>query len=149
MQYVKCKICGATYPYIILYFRKKYVKKEHKGICKDCLDKINHKPVYDEAKNKKDEDNKTQEEPWVKKKSKSAKQVRKYAYEKEFKKVRPTVLTRDEYKCVLCGSADRVNVHHINERSKGGGNDLDNLITLCHNCHKDEHKNEPVYQIMI
>lgn len=51
------------------------------------------------------------------------------------------VKERDEYKCVICGSTDRIQAHHIKptflypEYKK----DLDNGATLCYECHKKTH----------
>jgi len=43
---------------------------------------------------------------------------------------------RDNFKCVRCGSTESVRVHH----KKGTkSHSLDNLETLCLNCHKTEH----------
>lgn len=52
------------------------------------------------------------------------------------------VLTRDGYKCKLCGKKNAIlDVHHIIWRSKGGGNKPSNLLTVCHdNCHLAIHK---------
>lgn len=46
-------------------------------------------------------------------------------------------LKRDKYTCVKCGFSDKriMQVDHIKERSRGGSDDLDNLQTLCPNCH--------------
>lgn len=38
-------------------------------------------------------------------------------------------------RCVLCGFSHAVDVHHILPRSKGGSNDLNNLVPLCPNHH--------------
>lgn len=50
---------------------------------------------------------------------------------------------RDNYKCVRCGSSDKLIVHHIDESRKNGNkkmnNNLSNLITLCKPCHAKEH----------
>jgi 5-methylcytosine-specific restriction endonuclease McrA len=53
------------------------------------------------------------------------------------------VKSRDRYKCTACSyPADfrrktrELHVHHIIPISEGGTNDLDNLITLCHICHR-------------
>ena len=57
-------------------------------------------------------------------------------------KTRMKVMKRDEYRCKLCGrrAADHVDVelhvHHIRPWSEGGITLEDNLITLCHTCHK-------------
>ena len=37
-------------------------------------------------------------------------------------------------------------VHHIIEKSKGGSNELDNLLLLCPNCHAREHLGYSKYQ---
>src|SRR5579872_895104 len=58
-----------------------------------------------------------------------------YQYEKR----RREVLKRDEYACVRCGSADRLQVHHIRKRSLGRDDRLSALETLCFSCHQREH----------
>lgn len=53
---------------------------------------------------------------------------------------RYTVLTRDEFRCVLCGASPRtskevqLHIDHIIPVSKGGSNSIDNLRTLCAEC---------------
>ncbi len=56
---------------------------------------------------------------------------------------RKKVLERDNYTCTECGwpkgfkrKSRELHIHHIISLSKGGDNSLDNLITLCHVCHK-------------
>lgn len=55
-------------------------------------------------------------------------------------KLRYRVLTRDSYKCVLCGRSPATHVgislhiDHINPFSQGGKTQLDNLRTLCDEC---------------
>ena len=52
-------------------------------------------------------------------------------------------LNRDNYKCRCCGlKKGTLEVHHIIYKSKGGSDDLDNLITLCRKCHKDLHSSK-------
>lgn len=57
-------------------------------------------------------------------------------------KLRVRVFKRDKYKCKMCGRSpqDRTDVeihaHHIIPWGEGGVTDVDNLITLCHTCHK-------------
>jgi 5-methylcytosine-specific restriction endonuclease McrA len=43
--------------------------------------------------------------------------------------------------CVICGFSHVVEVHHILPRSKGGPDDLDNLVPLCPNHHAMAHLN--------
>ena len=42
---------------------------------------------------------------------------------------------RDRFKCVECGRSKGIEAHHI----ISGLEELDNLVTLCHSCHKKEH----------
>ena len=61
-----------------------------------------------------------------------------YGYEN----TRAMVLDRDGYKCQHCKGRtkdSKLEVHHIIFRSQGGSDDADNLITLCHTCHKKLH----------
>lgn len=54
-------------------------------------------------------------------------------------------LERDGHQCRLCGSRERLHVHHVKPISFGGTHTLQNLITLCRRCHMRqryyEHKN--------
>ena len=51
---------------------------------------------------------------------------------------RKLVLTRDNYSCVLCGSKERLETHHIKSYTKFPAlrYNLENGQTLCHFCHK-------------
>jgi 5-methylcytosine-specific restriction endonuclease McrA len=54
-----------------------------------------------------------------------------------FKKVqlsRTNIYRRDDYRCVYCGSNDRLTLDHVIPKSKGGGNTWENLVTCCANC---------------
>lgn len=42
---------------------------------------------------------------------------------------------RDGGRCVVCGSRLGTEQHHINPRSKLGAGSVDNLVTLCKQCH--------------
>lgn len=49
-------------------------------------------------------------------------------------------LNRDSYTCQHCKTKKgALHAHHIVYRSQGGSDDLENLITLCEQCHKDLH----------
>jgi len=54
--------------------------------------------------------------------------------------VRWKVLKRDDYRCVICGASPavdhsvRLEVDHVLAVTKGGGNELGNLRTLCRSC---------------
>jgi hypothetical protein len=45
------------------------------------------------------------------------------------------VKERDGRACVWCGSTKALEVDHIVRYVDGGGNDMSNLRTLCHDCH--------------
>ena len=42
--------------------------------------------------------------------------------------------------CELCGKIAPCEVHHRKPLSLGGTNDIDNLIYVCFDCHKEAHK---------
>lgn len=48
---------------------------------------------------------------------------------------RDRILQRDKYRCLLCGSNERLDVHHAKPQNQGGTSDDSNLITLCEGCH--------------
>jgi hypothetical protein len=50
------------------------------------------------------------------------------------------ITNRDNNKCYLCGTDKNLEVHHITSRKDGGDDDFYNLITLCRNCHRKDHK---------
>lgn len=52
-----------------------------------------------------------------------------------WREIRSEVLQRDNRKCQVCGREYSGQVHHVIPKSKGGTNDLSNLITLCGRCH--------------
>jgi group II intron reverse transcriptase/maturase len=58
----------------------------------------------------------------------------------EWWETRAKVLQRDGNHCFQCGSTEELEVHHLKPM---GGNDLDNLLTLCQTCHA----NTPTYGV--
>lgn len=50
---------------------------------------------------------------------------------------RKAILERDNFRCVICGSAEKENltIHHLIPKSAGGSDVLSNLITICVACH--------------
>lgn len=53
-------------------------------------------------------------------------------------------LERDGFKCVSCGSEEKLQVHHRDEMGRNKpkekmNNDLSNLTTLCAKCHIEQH----------
>jgi|ERR1035437_175051 hypothetical protein len=52
------------------------------------------------------------------------------------------VLKRDSYRCRVCSKGGRLDIHHIDGNGRGKKNpncSVDNLISLCHFCHKAIH----------
>ena len=60
------------------------------------------------------------------------------------------VFARDNYTCQCCGKSKNkiLQIHHIIYRSNGGTNRVDNLITVCTDCHtsKNHKKGEILYK---
>ena len=57
-----------------------------------------------------------------------------------YKAICKEVLSRDSWRCQNCGTAENLQVHHIQSRSKLGHDRLENLITLCVSCHESLHR---------
>ncbi|MAU00348.1 MAG: hypothetical protein CL608_24670 [Anaerolineaceae bacterium] len=49
--------------------------------------------------------------------------------------LRLAVFARDNHQCIQCGSTKELQVHHHHPRRQNGTNQMDNLQTLCRNCH--------------
>lgn len=64
-------------------------------------------------------------------------------YPENWEFLRQEVLKRDNNQCAKCSKSKAkgtiLQVHHIVPLSKGGSNDLDNLQTLCLECHEEIH----------
>ena len=50
--------------------------------------------------------------------------------------LRRKILERDNHECVICGSFEKLEVHHKHALYLGGKSTEDNLVTLCSECHK-------------
>ena len=57
-----------------------------------------------------------------------------------YENVKAYVKARDGFRCRSCGSRDHLEVHHIRQRKDGGSDSPDNLVTLCHGCHRAWHE---------
>lgn len=66
-----------------------------------------------------------------------------YIKSEEWKHKRKEVLERDKFKCRLCGAkGTEYNLHvHHNSYNNLGNEPLEDLITLCKECHEIYHKN--------
>ena len=57
------------------------------------------------------------------------------AHGQRWYRIRRAVLDRDGWKCSECGRRGRLEVHHVKAIADGGSNDLENLRSLCLDCH--------------
>lgn len=69
-----------------------------------------------------------------------------YLQTPEWKERRLLILERDGYRCQICNSPDRLNVHHRDYTRRGYENDTD-LTTLCQGCHQVFHENSRLVRI--
>ena len=80
---------------------------------------------------------------WGKRESSTAR-----GYGRAWQKLRIVVLRRDNYLCQLCLVRDRLEVarevDHIKPKAQGGTDELSNLQSLCHKCHKEKTINERI-----
>lgn len=61
--------------------------------------------------------------------------------------IRRAVILRDDFKCMECGKKGcSFEVHHIKAKRYGGGNGLNNLITLCLECHQKTKEKEKLFE---
>ncbi len=56
-----------------------------------------------------------------------------------YNELRRRVLKRDGWRCQNCGNSENLQTHHIESRSRLGGDLIENLITLCVDCHREAH----------
>lgn len=68
-----------------------------------------------------------------------------YGHADNWEKLREIILERDCFTCQACGVSFKDNtgflhVHHMIRLVDGGGNDFNNLMTLCRNCHTYIHR---------
>lgn len=71
--------------------------------------------------------------------TKRQKDYRKYLQTEHWKELRLQALNRDGFRCSLCGSGARLQVHHVKYRGKPSESLLEDLETLCRDCHRMEH----------
>lgn len=56
--------------------------------------------------------------------------------------VRKLVIKRDRKKCVTCGASENLQVHHTTYKNHfNEHNHLEDLQTLCDQCHTEQHRN--------
>ena len=105
---------------------------------------LNSKYTHDKTK-KKIED----EFSWIEAKrqvsaEKKAKKVhshrRRVQFAKNYDQLMLALISRDGYKCAMCGAIENLSIDHIVPLSKGGSDDINNLQILCrtHNSSKSD-----------
>lgn len=124
-----------NFPYCV---NCKTTKHPHmaKGFCNRCYLKKYREENAKEIKRKKKEFYKL---------NKNLKQQKRDRDKKHFDNKREKALKRDNYKCVKCGTREKLVVHHKDGQGRGKkkqNNKLKNLITLCRACHVCEHRKE-------
>jgi DEAD/DEAH box helicase domain-containing protein len=69
-------------------------------------------------------------------------------YGLEWQKIRKKVRSRDEFRCQVCGVVESGSEHHVHHKvpikaftDSHVANQLDNLVTLCSNCHQRTEQN--------
>ena len=43
---------------------------------------------------------------------------------------------RENYQCLICGTNNAIQRHHVKYKSEGGEDRIDNLVDLCETCHR-------------
>ena len=72
------------------------------------------------------------------------------ALPEDWQQRRADVFDRDDWSCRCCGLEARgdgnveLHAHHVDPRSEGGSDALENLLTLCRHCHRKLHGNVPM-----
>ena len=59
-----------------------------------------------------------------------------------WRRLRRLVFIRDGYRCVACGRAGRLECDHKLPTWQGGSSAMENLQTLCRNCHIEKSRVE-------
>ena len=58
----------------------------------------------------------------------------------EWKKISNEVFKRDNNTCFYCGRSDcKMEIDHLLPVSRGGGDDISNLVTSCRRCNAQKH----------
>jgi len=64
-----------------------------------------------------------------------------YGWQKIPPKVQEEILSKDSYKCRICGSTNNLEVDYIKLPISGGKNNSKNLQTICLECNYSRYKN--------
>jgi 5-methylcytosine-specific restriction endonuclease McrA len=71
-----------------------------------------------------------------------------FASRKQYSGITKETFDQLDKRCLICGFDKIVDIHHLVERSKGGSNELSNLIMLCPNHHKMLHHADYRHEIL-
>jgi 5-methylcytosine-specific restriction endonuclease McrA len=66
----------------------------------------------------------------------------KYLESGHWYKLRKAAFKRDGYKCTICGSANNLRGHHIRYRRNVRDCTVDDIQTMCNDCHEEYHHNK-------
>ncbi len=72
-----------------------------------------------------------------------------YLHSEEWRKLRRERIALDGYRCQNCGCVKNLEAHHINYSRLGHEGEIDDLVTLCHNCHVKLHKEKHNLELSI
>lgn len=64
---------------------------------------------------------------------------KRYGEPRKWRRQRMLAIKRDNYMCQSCGATEELEVHHWEPYCIGFDNSLDNLVTLCRECHREMH----------
>ena len=156
-----CSKCGIEKD-LEQFNKQKQGKSGRRATCRECQKKENAEYRHSEhGKKKRNDWRKTEKgrecEARYKNSPKTKEKMHTYHISEEYKAQRCirvdkerfggnrlNALKRDSYKCVICGSTNKIQVHHKDElgRNKPKGiqnHSINNLITLCAKCHIKQH----------
>jgi 5-methylcytosine-specific restriction endonuclease McrA len=60
-----------------------------------------------------------------------------------WKKIRAKVLAAGGYECVYCGANEKLSVDHVIPISKGGTDEMENLVVACIKCNSKKNSKMP------
>ena len=66
---------------------------------------------------------------------------------KRWQALRLKVLDRDQWRCLRCSRAGRLEVDHVVPMEQGGATVMSNLGTLCIGCHQDKTRGESIARL--
>lgn len=133
----KCIVCGSLFSYF---------SERAMYCCRKCARHAQHYNKLEENRARNRKWYQKNRESEIEKNREYRKQNRElfdwYHNKERFDGVKEDILKRDDYKCQLCGTTEKLVVHHIdgnNHTSNKANNSISNLITFCSSCHNKLH----------